>query len=88
MIEVFKLLNNFENINHEQFFELDFSNRRGHSMKLKKQRARTNLRQQFFSLRVVNEWNSLPPQVIGAKSINSFKNLIDKYYKQREDRHY
>lgn len=87
MIEVYKLLNNFDKINHEQFFELDLSNRRGHSKKLKKQHARTNLRKNFFSLSVVNEWNALPPHVICAKSINSFKNLIDKHYKQREDRY-
>ena len=31
-----------------------------------------------FSQRIVNSWNSLPPYVINAHSINEFKNRLDR----------
>ena len=30
--------------------------------------------------RIVNTWNNLPYSVVNAKSINEFKNLIDKHF--------
>ena len=34
----------------------------------------------FFSVRVINDWNSLPQSVITANSANQFKNLLDRRY--------
>jgi hypothetical protein len=34
-------------------------------------------RNNFFTNRVVKNWNSLPEQVIAARTVNSFKNLYD-----------
>ena len=33
----------------------------------------------FFSNRVINEWNNLPEYIVNAKTINKFKNLYDKH---------
>jgi len=52
---------------------------RGHSLKLYKPRCHTTLRQNFFSIRVINEWNKLPQFVIEAPSVNAFKNRLDKH---------
>ena len=38
-----------------------------------KERSRYDIRKFFFSSRVVNNWNSLPNNVISAKTINCFK---------------
>jgi len=46
-------------------------------LKLCKPRCRTTVRQNFFSLRIVNEWNKLPQDVIEAPSMNTFKNRLD-----------
>ena len=43
--------------------------------------ARTNLRQNSFTFRVVNAWNSLPDCVVTAPSLNSFKNRLDRAWK-------
>jgi len=51
-----------------------------HSMKLFKPRCRTAVRQPFFSLRIVNEWNKLPQTVIEATSVNAFKNTLDRHW--------
>ena len=82
MIEVYKILNGFTNINKDTFF--DYNNRvgsRGHSHQLLKPRANTRIRQNTFSHRVINVWNSLPEEVVSADSINSFKNRLNTFWK-------
>ena len=58
----------------ERFFEL-FPSRhtRGHGLKLVKHRVRTDLRQHFFSERVVDSWNGLDESTVAAASLSSFK---------------
>ena len=53
---------------------------RGHSLKLFKPRCHKTVRQNFFSLRVVNEWNKLPQDVVDAPTINTFKNRLDRHW--------
>ena len=59
------------------------SSTRGHSLKLSKPAAARVLRHNFFSVRIVNPWNSLPEQVVTATSINTFKNRLDKHWQHR-----
>jgi len=49
-------------IDYKKFFELADATSwlRGHSLKLYKPRCHTKLPQNFFSIRVINEWNKLP----------------------------
>jgi len=65
-----------------KFFELAdvTSGLRGHSLKLFKPRCRTTVRQNFFSLWIVNEWNKLPQDVVEAPSTNTFKNRLDRHW--------
>jgi len=49
-------------------------------MKLSKKRSRLNIRKHFFSQRIINQWNSLPANVVNAKTVNSFKNAYDENY--------
>ena len=50
---------------------------RCHERKLKKRRARKNVRMHSFSHRIVNQWNRLSPEVVMATSKNSFKRKYD-----------
>ena len=43
---------------------------------------RIEVRHECFSLRVVDLWNSLPESVVSAPSLNSFKNRLDKFWKE------
>ena len=81
MIETFKILTGREHVNYSKYFELAdvTSGLRGHSSKLFKPRCRTTVRQNLFSLRIVNEWNKLPQDVVEAPSINTFKNRLDRH---------
>jgi len=40
-------------------------------------------RRYSLTVRSVKLWNSLPNHIIGAKSVNSFKNGLDKFGKMR-----
>ena len=53
---------------------------RGHSCRLFKQFASREVRQSYFSHRVVNNWNSLPSSIVEAQSTNEFKKLLDNLY--------
>ncbi|KAK6171921.1 hypothetical protein SNE40_018342 [Patella caerulea] len=65
----------------DQILELDTDKtRRGHSYKLKKRHCKTATRRNFFSYRVVNEWNSLSEDVVSAPSLNAFKSRIDRLW--------
>ena len=48
---------------------------RGHNKKLIKPICHSNWQLNFFSSRVVNYWNSLPPEFVNAKSIGSFSKV-------------
>ena len=55
---------------------------RGHAWKLEKNEHFTSqVREGWFTIRVVNPWNSLPPNVVNAPSIATFKNRLDEYLK-------
>ena len=54
---------------------------RGNSLKLFKERVDKRQRSQFFTQRVVNDWNSLPDHLVKAANINCFKNGLDALWK-------
>ena len=79
-IETFKMLSGLENVAYEQFFQLNTTEYRlrRHSKTLFKEHTRLEVRKNFFSNRVVNNWNGLTEDVVSATSVNCFKNRYDK----------
>ena len=60
LIEVYKIIHGLSNVKFLTFFEYSDEHRtRGHSLKLQKHRSRLDLRQHFFSERIINVWNKL-----------------------------
>ena len=79
-IEVFKILNGYENIDRNMFFSLRKDSRtRGHEVKLVKDQCRLDIRKHSFSQRTINEWNKLSTDCVTASSVNMFKNKVDTY---------
>ena len=79
-IEVFKILNGYENIDSNLFFEIKESKKtRGHNFTLVKKQSRLDVRKFSFSQRTINVWNKLSEECVHASSVNMFKNRIDKY---------
>ena len=83
MIEVFKILHGFYDINPYPMI-LDKSTTRGHSYKLVKPFCRCTTRKDMFFNRIINNWNSLPSNVVNALSLNEFKNLLDKQWIEKK----
>ena len=77
-IEVFKILNGYENIDRNMFFTVKEERRtRGHGVTLAKKQCRLDIRKFSFSQRTVK--NRLSADCVGASSVNIFKNKIDIY---------
>ena len=82
-IEVFKILNGYENIDINMFFSLKKDSRtRGHEVKLVKDQCRLDIRKHSFSQRTINEWNKLSTDCVTASSVNMFKNKVDTYIRR------
>ncbi len=65
LIEVFKILNQFDKINPDKLFVMNNTTiTRGNGMKLKGQRHNTIARKSYFSVRVFDLWNKLPASVV------------------------
>ena len=82
LIQVYKIAHNFYNpVTTKSLFTFSSSQRlRGHNFKIIKQRTNKSRYANFFTNRVTNSWNSLPSNVVNAKSIDSFKNQLDNFY--------
>ena len=79
-IEVFKIVNGYEDVDRNMFFKFKEGSRtRGHKAALVKEQYRLDIRKYSFSQRVINEWNELPNELFNASSVNMFKNRMDRY---------
>ena len=79
-IEVFKILNGYENIDSNIFFEIKQNKITiWHNFTLVKKQSRLDVRKFSFSQRTINVWNKLSTECVHASSVNVFKNKIDKY---------
>ena len=64
-----------------KYFKLSMNNLRGNKFKIYKEGSSLDCGKYPFSNRVVDEWNRLPNEVILSGSIDSFKNKIDRYFR-------
>ena len=102
-IEAFKTIKGFNRVQIDKWFTFESDDarptrsnttvtnegtkRRPHVMK--GERARLEIRRNFYNVRVVNKWNAIPDWVKEKESVNSFKNAYDKWAnhqtRQRDD---
>ena len=93
LIQHFKFANN---VNHISWYHPNSltnsltasgpaSSTRGHKQRLRGQLTKNcPTRSNYFTNRIVNPWNALPPEVISAKSVNAFKNRYDRHLNNLE----
>ena len=79
MIQVYKIANNFYDPKSTvDIFQFNHDTRlRGHIHKINKKFTNKSRFRNFFTNRVVLKWNSLPSDIVEAKSLNEFKNKFD-----------
>lgn len=80
LFETFRILNGLYDVPAlDGLFERARAhNTRGHSQKLRPGRSRRPLRKNFFAVRVVNRWNSLPEHAVSAPSLSAFKHAVQQ----------
>ena len=84
MIFAYKVMKGKMNIRREDFFKLQTNvGTRGHGYKILKQRATKMSRNNTFSQRIVNDWNSLSRKVVESPSVDSFKMNLDEYWSNK-----
>jgi hypothetical protein len=81
MLQVYRIINNIDQMDMDNYFRLNIRPSRHNSLKLLKPRAGRTIKQHSFSHRIINLWNELPDDVVLADSINSFKNNLDIAWK-------
>ncbi|GCC19456.1 hypothetical protein chiPu_0000004 [Chiloscyllium punctatum] len=84
LIEQYKIIHGLERVDARKLFPLGEETRtRGHSLRIRGSKFRTEMRRHFFSQRVVGLWNSLPQSAVDAGTLNVFKAEIDRFLLSR-----
>ena len=88
MIETFKIVKGHydEEVSGDIFTMRNGPSTRGHNWRIFKEQVRLNKRKNSFPIRVVNNWNSLPEEVVESVSVNQFKNRLDKAWSRQDQR--
>ena len=83
LIMTYKILN--EDILIDRlFFTMNTSHTRSNGFKIYKKYNRTSTRYFTFSQRIINDWNSLPNDVVTSPNVLTFKSKLDNFlYNQR-----
>ena len=80
LVLLYKIIYNLVEIDFHGSLELsETSATRGNKLKLKVQPARLNSRLNFFTLRCIKIWNTLPDSIVLATSVYSFKRALIQY---------
>ena len=70
------MLKGMDKVDEERMLPLvGHSRTRGHCLRIRGSKFKTELRRNYFSQRVVNLWNSLPQSAVDAGTVSKFKEL-------------
>ena len=80
LIEVFKYLNRFTTARARGLFDYDLNDRtRNNGAKLIVKHFNTSVAQHFYPIKITTTWNALSNEVVTSRTVNSFKNSLDKH---------
>ena len=74
---MFKIIHGIDDISCQKFVSFNENTTRGHSFKLNKPRCLKSLRLNAFPARCIDNWNSLPDEVVRTEKLDSFKTRLD-----------
>ena len=77
LCEVYKYLHDMIKTGREELFTMAERQLGGHSLKLHRPFARSVTRSNFFSVRVVEAWNSLPEEIVQAPTLARFREDVE-----------
>ncbi len=84
MLQTYKVLTGKDNVDRATWFDMASSGLRAtrqaaDPLNIRPKAARLEVRRQFFSQRVVEDWNGVPEQVKSAVSVIGFKTRLKKH---------
>jgi len=65
------------------FFTLSSTGLKGHKYKLYEPQAHLDIRKNFFSVRVIDEWNRLPETLLHCSTLSTLKSYLTVFLKNR-----
>ncbi len=78
LIAVYELIHGYLDLSVEEVFEPPAAgNLRGHNFKLYQLRFHLARRKSAFAVRSVGPWDRLPPLIVEAPTVSSFKDRLD-----------
>ena len=86
LVQMYKILSGKDDVNYATWFS--FTNPRegaastrstSGALNVVRNEGRTELRKNFWSVRVCDEWNNLPDMIKMQSTTNSFKNSLDNF---------
>ena len=81
MITVHQIMHGLVNIPQDHFFSQAVSRSTGgHCFKIQKEQCRLDVRSKTFSRRIIQDWNSLPENVVVMTTTDKFKRHVDKHW--------
>ena len=70
LIEVFQIFKGFDDVKPTDSFTMSITGLRGHEFKLYKPQAHLEIRKNFFTVRVIDEWNRLPEPLLHCGTLS------------------
>ena len=83
LIDVFKYVNEFTTANARGLFDYDFKDKtRNNGVKLIVKHYNTSVAHHFYPNKTTTTWNDQPNEVLSSRTVNSFKNSLDKHWEE------
>ena len=77
MIETYKIISGLEDVSSSQFFaRSSMDNLHGNSLKQYQEHFHQVIHKEFFSQRVIDQWNGLPEEVVKSENVEQFQEFI------------
>ena len=86
MLQMFKILNQFDKVNLQSLKLNTDTKTRGHAMKVIKSHHNYRGTLNSFTSRAANPWNRLPEDCVNSFTVNSFKNNLNTAWKQKANK--
>ena len=79
LIEMFKYLNEYTTASGRVPFDYDLNDRtRNNGTKLIVKHFNISVAQHFYKIKITSAWNDLPSEVVSSRTVNCFKNSLNK----------
>ena len=83
MIMIYKITHGISGCPFENFFTINsYMSTRNNGLKFYKHHSHLNVRKHSFSQRVINDWNTLPSDIIQSPNVSLFKKRLDEHWHQ------